>query len=123
MGYVNNREDLIGVVQRVFEVNKYNTSIAYLGNSITIDGKEDDTNVYMRLYDKKDGLHLDISNISLDESIQRKGYFTKLVNMLLDTKVVVEVIVSSVLTECMHKACSKNGFEESDIYEGYTKRN
>lgn len=116
-----NSEKLVSALRKVFDKDRFEIDSIYGGSSISVRGK-DDTYVYIRVYHKDNTCEVDISNIILGEKIQRSGYFSSTVQALLSLDFVEAVIVSSVVTKDMHKACLKNNFEVCEMYSGYIKR-
>lgn len=118
---------LIKSLHDVFNMEDYSIESSYYGKSINITGIETDTYVYLRVYHRRDvddirklTVDIDISSINLDESIQRRGYFTALITRLKSLEFVNNIIVSSVLTDEMRNACIKNNLIENSMYNGYS---
>lgn len=123
MSTVEQRMDkLVDTMGLVFNSDKFKIDKVYRSKSITINGSDNDTYVYIRIYQSNLRFKVDISNISLATKIQRKGYFTQLVHEINKLDFVDEIIVSTVLSREMQQACIKNKFKESEEYLGYILR-
>lgn len=118
---------LIESLHDVFNMEDYSIQSSYYGKSINITGIETDTYVYLRIRHRREvddirklTVDVDISSINLDESIQRRGYFTALITRLKSLEFVNNIIVSNILTDEMRNACIKNNFVENSMYNGYS---
>ena len=95
---------------------KYYTD--YNGLSAVVNSDIDYTYIYIRII-PGDNIDIDISYIVLDESIQRKGHFSNIVNGFKCIENIGYILVSGVLTDEMHAASLKNGFEPYKLCNGY----
>lgn len=112
--------NIANALAKVFKGDSFRLNAAYGGMSMSVQGTDNETYVYFRIAPfRNNKVIVEISNIELDESIQRKGYFTRLIKELSKIKGIDRIIVQNILSEEMALACIKNNFKESNYYNGY----
>lgn len=115
-----NKADVRKALTTVFPSSEFEFISTY-GNAVELIGKHTETRLWIRLIvsDTPNKILVDFSNINLDPSIRRKGMFSRAVHAVLDLDCVDEVLVSSVLTEVMHKACQSLRMVYDENISGY----
>lgn len=110
--------DITTRIKKLFDLRKYRVYNPYR-NSITIQGKRNETYIYIRVEQMNSNIVLNFSNIDLDESIRRQGVFTNLVNELSKSNDVNIIKIGTVLTNEMLNWCKKHNFETKDNSDFY----
>ena len=115
-----NKADVCKALATVFPSSEFEFISTY-SNAVEIIGKHTETRLWIRLIvsDTPNKILVDFSNINLDPSIRRKGMFSRAVHAVRDLDCVDEVLVSSVLTEVMHKACQSLCMVYDENISGY----
>lgn len=93
----------------------------YYGKCFRIEGKGNDTFIYIRLEYRNSMMYVNFSNISIDERFQRTGVLTKLVDSVSKQQLIDGVIIGGVCTENMLAWCNKMGFREYSVPMDYIK--
>lgn len=87
--------------------------VDYNGSAILIEDEQWLIRMWIRLIwdDNLEGCTVCMSNIAFNESLQRKGHFTSVINKLKRTKYVDNILIQSVSTPAMKNWCEKHRFK------------
>ena len=103
-------EKCIKQFQKALGNRLFSYSIVTFGRCIMIQGKNNESEIYIRIENRCNMICLNFSRIEFDIRYQRRGYLTKLVNSCRNIPDVQMIIIGGVCTKEMFNWCNKNGF-------------
>ncbi len=108
-------------IEKTFRENNVNATVTIDANTknISIHGK--DMNAWIRLIAAPIRASVvnivDVNNIQIRQTRQRKGIFTSMMRNLRELKTVNRIVITSVCTPEMERWCVKNGCAQIDLYD------
>lgn len=106
---------------KALDLRRFKVEPVYNGKCFRVEGRGNDTNIYIRL-EYREGMNcVNFSSISIDEKFQRTGVLTKLINYVSTSEFVDAIVIGGVCTKNMLAWCYKMGYSESNISSDYIK--
>lgn len=108
-------------IEKTFKENNVNAKVTIDANTknISIHGK--DMNAWIRLIAVPIGASVintvEVNNIQIKQTRQRKGIFTNMMRNLRELKTVNRIVITSVCTQEMERWCIKNGCVQISLYD------
>lgn len=100
-------------IKKYFDLRSFKIKKTY-ANNIVVQGKVNNTFIYVRYEIDKYGITVNFSNVVIDECMRRKGMFTGLVKVVASCKCVNAIKIGSVETREMENWCLKHKLEKHD---------
>lgn len=110
------------ILLRTLDENEFMVSKPNYACSIRVTGKANpiETTMWIRIAPYRNyGIAMDVNNISLEERLRGRGFFTNLVNGVIESGLVDVFVVSSASTEEIHAWCKKRGMQYDDMSLDY----
>lgn len=113
--YTKEAEHIGKLIVRSVENNlKLEYTVDYRGYAISIRNvvPNEDVYIWIRLNWRQDKCICNILTASFAPELQRKGYFTKIINTLKRCKYIQNICIQSVCSNEMHNWCKKHKFKQ-----------
>lgn len=111
---MSNIEILRDTVTKSLSDSNINVPAKVVSNGNSVEVSDEDIFIWIRTLPRDGKLDVDISAISLDETLQHKGVFTNLFNSLKSLDIIQHLKIGSVCTDEMRSWCEKNNLEKRD---------
>lgn len=118
-----NSEILKDTIVKTLHKNGLNVfgRVEYNGSAICIEDENWNVRMWIRLaWDANaDRCVIYMSNIKFCDILQRRGYFTEIINILKKNKYISNIVIQSVSTEAMRNWCKKHRFITNEYQSDY----